>query len=71
MTLDRAAIDAVTNALRDGMPAEGWDLDGIAAVAVTTLQGLGWTPPRRRPDTNATEAWDAYERAMSREETEA
>ncbi len=50
MTPDRAAIDAVTTALRDRMPAGGWDLDSLAAVAVTTLQGLGWRPPQtRRP----------------------
>ena len=41
----------------------------IAILAVTTLQALGWHPPRRHPDTNAEEAWTAYEQAMNREET--
>lgn len=46
MTPDRAAIDAVTRRLRElaktGCPC---DPETVAAVAVTTLQGLGWKAP--------------------------
>jgi len=47
MTPDRAAIDAVTTDLRNRMPTGGWDLEEIAILAVTTLQGLGWKRPAK------------------------
>ncbi len=42
MTPDRAAITALQQAL-DNQP--GLDHEQTAVLAVTTLQGLGWTPP--------------------------
>lgn len=48
MTIDQSAIGAVTQAMRTEVSTcRSLDLEGLAVVAVATLQGLGWQGPHR------------------------